>query len=594
MNITKKENLTMKKPLRRSRSARSLFQWTLIFSFLFVGAASSWAIVVTNTNNSGAGSLRRAINDANGDGVATTITFDPAVFPPAAPATIFILSQLAALTDTGDTIDATGAGVVIDGSALAAPDRGLTIRRSNITVRGLTVQNFPGDGIRVDTQGPSAVVTGVVIDGNTVIGSGSRGIRVSGGVGPGKTVGATVTNNTVTDSAVAGILVNGNLNQTSDPGGNTVTASVDGNTVKKSKEGQADVNFGGDGIDIVGGVGEGSDNNVTATVSNNVVMNNRDDGIVAVGCGLLASGENNTVNVTIINNAVRDNGILNPDLVTNTGIVVSGASREEQIAGGEEASTCVGNTVQFEISGNTVTGNRTQNISVSGGPGTGHDVQGIVSGNSAKNSPEGDGILISGGRGTGTLVHDIAVSNNQVTGNFDRGIIINGGTETVDAVLTGIDVLSNNVRTNGNQGIVVSGGNLSVNATISDLLINGNTSNSNGTRGIIVTRGTTLSALPPTISLAGVTDNTTNSNVDDGVFISDNIPGSGTTPISGNRADRNGVDGIQISSTNSTGYVLSNNTASRNAGRGITAPGNTDGGGNKATGNASCNTPGCF
>jgi parallel beta-helix repeat protein len=97
------------------------------------------------------------------------------------------------------------------------------------------------------------------------------------------------------------------------------------------------------------------------------------------------------------------------------------------------------------------------------------------------------------------------------------------------------------------------------------------------------------------ISLAGVTNNTANSNVNDGIFISDNIPGSGTTPISGNRADGNGADGIQISSTNSTGYVLSNNTASRNrTGRGITAPGNTDGGGNKATQNASCNTPGCF
>lgn len=584
----------MKKPVRRSQPAQYLFQLALVFSFLLLGASSSWAIVVTNTNNAGVGSLRQAILDANGDGVATTITFDPAVFP----ATIFLTSQLPSMTGNGDTIDATGAGVVIDGSALVAPDRGFTIRRSNITVRGLTVQNFPGDGIRVDTQGPSAVVTGVVIDGNTVrnpvLRSGSRGIRVSGGVGPGKMVDATVTNNTVTDSGVAGIVVNGNLNQSLDPGGNTVTALLDNNRVKKSKAGQAVGGFGGDGIDVVGGVGEGSDSNVTATVSNNVVMDNRDDGIVAVGCGLLASGVNNTVNVTIINNSVRDNGVLNPDLVTNTGIVVSGASREEEIAGGEEASTCVGNTVQFEISGNTVIGNRTQNITVSGGPGTGHDVQGIVSANSAKDSLEGNGIQITGGRGTGTLVHDVTVSNNQVTGNFNRGIIISGGTETIDAVLTGIDVLSNNVRSNGNQGILVSGGTLSENATISDLLINGNTSNSNGNRGIHVTRGATLSAFPPVISLVGITDNTANSNVDDGIFISDNIPGSGTTPISGNRADRNGADGIQISSTNSTGYVLSNNTASRNAGRGITAPGNTNGGGNKATGNASCNTPGCY
>jgi hypothetical protein len=36
-------------------------------------------------------------------------------------------------------------------------------------------------------------------------------------------------------------------------------------------------------------------------------MHNRDDGIVAVGCGLNASGEKNSVNVRIINNRVKDN-----------------------------------------------------------------------------------------------------------------------------------------------------------------------------------------------------------------------------------------------------------------------------------------------
>jgi hypothetical protein len=143
----------MKKRFRRSSMAQYLFHLALVFSFLVLGAASSWAIVVTSTNNSGAGSLRQAIIDANADGVATLITFNLAVFPPppGAPGTIFLTSQLPALTGAGDTIDATGAGVVIDGSALVAPDRGITVRRSNITVRGLTVQNFPGDGIRVDT-----------------------------------------------------------------------------------------------------------------------------------------------------------------------------------------------------------------------------------------------------------------------------------------------------------------------------------------------------------------------------------------------------------------------------------------------------------
>jgi len=150
------------------------------------------------------------------------------------------------------------------------------------------------------------------------------------------------------------------------------------------------------------------------------------------------------------------------------------------------------------------------------------------------------------------------------------------------------DVLANHVRKNGDQGILITGGTLSENATLSDILISGNISNKNGTRGIIVTRGTTLSALPPIISLAGVSNNTASDNVDDGILIASSIPGSGATPVSGNRADRNGVDGIDL---NSTGYVVSNNTASRNTVDGINLGGNTDGGGNVAKHNGSCNTP---
>jgi hypothetical protein len=75
----------MKKFVRRSRSAQYLFHFALVFSFLTFGAASSWAIVVTTTADSGNGSLRAAIGAANTDGVPTTITFDPFVFPAAGP-----------------------------------------------------------------------------------------------------------------------------------------------------------------------------------------------------------------------------------------------------------------------------------------------------------------------------------------------------------------------------------------------------------------------------------------------------------------------------------------------------------------------------
>src|SRR2546430_2207103 len=96
---------------------------------------------IDGSSDDGPGSLRQAILDANTDGVATTINFDPVVFPflPALPGVILLQMPLPNVTGArGDTIDGTGAGVVLDGSALAAGSVGLTVRRSNNTIRGLT------------------------------------------------------------------------------------------------------------------------------------------------------------------------------------------------------------------------------------------------------------------------------------------------------------------------------------------------------------------------------------------------------------------------------------------------------------------------
>ena len=72
------------------------------------------AFVATSTADSGSGTLRQALLDAqSGD----TITFDPVVFPPEASATIYLTSSLPPITQGGLTIDASNAGMVLDGSA---------------------------------------------------------------------------------------------------------------------------------------------------------------------------------------------------------------------------------------------------------------------------------------------------------------------------------------------------------------------------------------------------------------------------------------------------------------------------------------------
>ena len=148
--------------------------------------------------------------------------------------------------------------------------------------------------------------------------------------------------------------------------------------------------------------------------------------------------------------------------------------------------------------------------------------------------------------------------------------------------------MANHVSGADGRGIQVSGG--TGNNHSVDVLISENTSNSNGVEGIRVTAGTAGNG--NIVSLAGIINNTASRNGGDGIGIRSNIPGiNGGTPVSGNRSDRNGDDGIDI---NSTGYVLSNNRALWNTGDGINAVRNVDDGGNVATHNASCNTPGCF
>ena len=72
------------------------------------------AYTVLNTNDSGTGSLRDAVNQANADGKADTITFDATVF--ATAKTITLTSGAINLNDNGGvSIIAPSAGVSISG-----------------------------------------------------------------------------------------------------------------------------------------------------------------------------------------------------------------------------------------------------------------------------------------------------------------------------------------------------------------------------------------------------------------------------------------------------------------------------------------------
>jgi hypothetical protein len=156
-------------------------------------------VIVTSTADSGPGTLRQALLDAqSGD----TITFDPAVFPPGASATIYLTTSLPFISQGNLKIDASNAGMILDGSNIQEGGWvfGLEISSDGNTIQGLQIVSFsPGAGVSLVGQarkntigGDRSIGVGPIGQGN-LIGNGDIGIRICG---------ANVSFNTITGNLI--------------------------------------------------------------------------------------------------------------------------------------------------------------------------------------------------------------------------------------------------------------------------------------------------------------------------------------------------------------------------------------------------------
>ena len=170
------------------------------------GRVHAASFTVTNTNDSGPGSLRQTILDANANPGPDTIDFN---IPGAGPHSIQPASALPTITDPviidgytqpGASPNSNGPGlglntvlkIELDGSNAGANVTGLTITAGGSTVRGVVINRFNGNGILLETNGGNLIegnFIGVDVTGSGGMGNTLTGVRLNGA--PSNTIGGT-------------------------------------------------------------------------------------------------------------------------------------------------------------------------------------------------------------------------------------------------------------------------------------------------------------------------------------------------------------------------------------------------------------------
>ena len=162
------------------RSVASMRSGGTVSEVSYTVQTSNTCTVTTNADD-GAGSLRECLATIT---EGATITFDPQVFPTTNPSTILLNSELPEINVNGITIDASNAGVILDGSQQGSGS-GLQLFTSNSKIMGLQIINFPQHGIFLNGEnnqiggnrlnGSAPTGEGNLVSGNAINGIGLGG-----------------------------------------------------------------------------------------------------------------------------------------------------------------------------------------------------------------------------------------------------------------------------------------------------------------------------------------------------------------------------------------------------------------------------------
>jgi len=537
--------------------------------------------IVTNTKDSGAGSLRGALYYAF-DHPGTTISFNIPTSDPGFSNSVFTiqptdryLSMVNGMIIDGSTeptnSNPNGPEIVLNGSLATQPDvfvNGLRMAGTNCAVRALVINGFNNNGVAIEgtnatgnvvagcyigtdpagTIGVSNGVYGVLIDAaanfNTIGGTTPNARNIlSGNRNRGVAIrGAGTTGNVVVGNYI-GLNASGTNAVPNLPAGILIDTGAASNMIGGAVAGAGNVisGNGGQGIAVIG---PGSDGNIIQgnyiglNAGGTSVVANAQEGVQ------LHSGAKNTV---IGGTTAGAGNVISGNSSTGIGVFDSGTDK----------TLIQGNFIGTDVSGSAAMANFFSGIQISGGPKS-NVVGGTVAG--ARN-------VISGNDNWGISLFGSGTDANVIQGNYIG--LSAGGSFGIPNAFDGLQVSSgarsnvvggvapgagNVVSGNSGYGVAVGGTNTD-NTVVQGNLIgvntNGTTAIHNVFAGIVVYGDAHFTLVGGTVPGAR---NIISGNLSQGIVISD--PGTSGTQVQGNFigvditgtvAIPNGFSGVQIS-----------------------------------------------
>ncbi len=541
--------------------------------------------VVNSAQDDGSGTLRWCLeNVAAGD----TITFDANVFPPTNPVTISLLSELPWIATDRLIIDASEAGVILDGSGLLSGTGFVIWGADGVKIRGLQILHFPQDGIAL-----AGGTTNTTIGGNRFIGDGLLGqgnlISGNGRVGIwfqdtetmsntviGNNIGTDISGKATLANKLFGVLIGfGATNNTI--GGNTLEARnlisgngdsgiqiqnaetfgnrVIGNYIGTNVSGTAPLANGYIGVLIISGPTHNTIGGNTSGTGN-LISGNGHIGIELEGSGTMSNTVlGNYVGVNVSSTAALANtyfGILIRD--SASGNIIGGRSQESHniISGnglegiwivdpGTSGNSVVGNYIGTDASGTKALGNLRTGIFIGFG----------ASDNLVGGSISGTHNLISGNREHGIQLQGPGTTGNLIQGNYIGTDI--SGSVAIGNLGDGVLIMSG--ASNNIVGGSTSGeGNLISGNESEGIRLQGSDTTGNQIQGNFI--GTNISGTAACGNLGeGIV---VSSGASDNVIGGDRFIGSG--PLGqGNLISGNQDDGIQIEDSGTSDNQIQGN-----------------------------------